>query len=79
LGLLEQFGEPILSTTLIPAGETEALNDAQEIRERYEHQLAAVIDSGACPKEPTTVIDLSGDEARIIRDGRGDPSLLGIA
>ncbi|OZI59492.1 L-threonylcarbamoyladenylate synthase [Bordetella genomosp. 11] len=79
LGLLEQFGEPLLSTTLIPAGETEALNDAQEIRERYEHVLAAVVDSGACPKEPTTVVDLTGDNAQLIRVGRGDPSQLGIA
>ncbi|ANN66068.1 L-threonylcarbamoyladenylate synthase [Bordetella bronchialis] len=79
LGLLEQFGEPLLSTTLIPAGETDALNDAQEIRERYEHVLAAVVDSGACPKEPTTVVDLTGDEAQLIRVGRGDPAQLGIA
>lgn len=79
LGLLEQFGEPLLSTTLIPAGETEALNDAQEIRERYEHALAAVVDSGACPKEPTTVVDLTGDDVQLIRVGRGDPTQLGIA
>lgn len=79
LGLLEQFGEPLLSTTLIPAGETEALNDAQEIRERYEHVLAAVVDSGACPKEPTTVVDLTGDGVQLIRVGRGDPTQLGIA
>src|SRR5690606_4948102 len=56
---------PLLATTLIPAGETEPLNDAEEIRERYQHQLAAVIDAGACPQEPTTVIDFSGDEPEI--------------
>jgi tRNA threonylcarbamoyl adenosine modification protein (Sua5/YciO/YrdC/YwlC family) len=78
LGLLEQMGEPLLSTTLIPDGETEAMNDPEAIRERYQHEVAAVIDSGACPKEPTTVVDLTED-AVIVRRGRGDPSLLGIA
>ncbi len=78
LGLLELVGEPLLSTTLIPDGETEALNDGEVIRERYEHQLAAVIDSGACPKEPTTVIDLTGEDPQVLRLGRGDPAQLGI-
>ncbi len=71
-------GGPLLATTLIPAGETDPLNDAQEIRERYEHQLAAVIDAGACPHEPTTVIDLSGAEPEVLRRGRGDPAELGL-
>lgn len=71
-------GGPLLATTLIPAGETDPLNDAQEIRERYEHQLAAVIDAGACPHEPTTVIDLSGEEPEVLRRGRGDPVELGL-
>lgn len=78
LGLLEQVGEPLLSTTLIPDGETEAMNDPEAIRERYQSQIAAVIDAGACPKEPTTVVDLTGD-ALIVRHGRGDPSLLGLS
>ncbi len=71
-------GGPLLATTLIPAGESEPLNDAQEIRERYQHQLAAVIDAGACPQEPTTVIDLSGAEPEVLRRGRGDPADLGL-
>jgi len=71
-------GGPLLATTLIPAGETDPLNDAHEIRERYEHQLAAVIDAGACPHEPTTVIDLSGEEPEVLRRGRGDPAELGL-
>ena len=71
-------GGPLLATTLIPAGETDPLNDAHEIRERYEHQLAAVIDAGACPHEPTTVIDLSGDQPEVLRRGRGDPAELGL-
>lgn len=76
--LLVQHNGPLLATTLIPAGESEPLNDAREIRERYQHQLAAVIDAGACPHEPTTVIDLSGDEPEVLRRGRGDPAELGL-
>lgn len=79
LGLLEIMGTPVISTTLIPAGETEPLSDAEAIRERYEHELAAVIDGGACAVLPTTVIDLTGEEPELIRRGRGDPALLGIA
>lgn len=74
--LLEELGEPALSTTLIPAGETDPLNDAEEIRRRYEHALAAVIDGGACPMEPTTVVDLTGESPVVTRVGRGDPALF---
>jgi tRNA A37 threonylcarbamoyladenosine synthetase subunit TsaC/SUA5/YrdC len=79
LGLLEQVGAPLLSTTLIPKDESEALNDAEDIRERYEHSLAAIIDAGACPQSPTTVIDLTGDDPVVVRVGRGDPATLGLA
>ena len=71
-------GGPLLATTLIPAGEDEPLNDAQDIRERYQHQLAAVLDAGACALEPTTVIDLSGEAPEVLRRGRGDPADLGL-
>jgi len=79
LGLLELVGEPLLSTTLIPDGETEALNDGELIRERYEHELAAIVDAGACPAQSTTVIDLTGADPQVLRLGRGDPAQLGIA
>jgi len=78
LDLLAQHGAPLLATTLIPAGETEPLNDAQDIRERYEHQLAGVLDAGACTLEPTTVVDLSSDAPTVLRQGGGDPALLGL-
>jgi len=78
LSLLEEMGAPLLSSTLIPANEDEPLNDAEQIRERYEHELAAVVDGGACHREPTTVIDLSGAEPEVVRRGRGDPATLGI-
>jgi tRNA threonylcarbamoyl adenosine modification protein (Sua5/YciO/YrdC/YwlC family) len=80
--LLELHGAPLLATTLIPRGASEPLNDAQEIRALMEHELAAVIDAGACHQEPTTVIDLTGmddgGEAVIVRQGRGDIALLGL-
>ena len=76
--LLEELGEPLLATTLIPPGETEPLNDSGEIREHYEANLQAIVCAGACPREPTTVIDLSGDDAIVLREGRGDPATLGL-
>jgi len=80
--LLALHDGPLLATTLIPPGETDALNDAEEIRTRFEHQLAAVIDAGACPFESTTVIDLTamggGGEAIVVREGRGSWAALGL-
>ena len=76
--LLEIFGQPLLSTTLIAPGETEPMNDPDEIRERFQGQVQAVVDAGACPMQPTTVIDLTGDEPVLGRIGRGDPALLGL-
>ena len=76
--LLDVFGQPLLSTTLIPPGETEPLNDPDEIRERFRGQVEVVVDAGACPMEPTTVVDLTGDEPVLVRLGRGDPAKLGL-
>lgn len=76
--LLAEHGAPLLATTLIAPGESEPMNDPQDIRERFERQLQAVLDAGACPMEPTTVIDLTGDEPLVTRLGRGDPARLGL-
>jgi tRNA threonylcarbamoyl adenosine modification protein (Sua5/YciO/YrdC/YwlC family) len=80
--LLAQHGAPLLATTLIAPGDTQPLNDAQEIRERFEHDLAAVIDAGACALAPTTVIDLtpmgSGGDPEVLREGQGPLSALGL-
>ncbi|MEO5660990.1 MAG: L-threonylcarbamoyladenylate synthase [Polaromonas sp.] len=80
--LLELHGGPLLATTLIPRGETEALSDAQEIRDHLGRELAAVIDAGACHKVPTTVIDLTpmsdGGDPVVIRQGRGELAVLGL-
>jgi len=76
--LLEEFGQPLLATTLIPPGETEPLNDAADIRERFEKQLQAIVCAGACPLEPTTVVDLTEGEPRLVRAGRGPLAALGL-
>ena len=76
--LLGELGQPLLATTLIPPGETQPLNDPHEIRERFQKQIQAVVDAGACPRQPTTVIDLTGDAPVLVRAGRGNPAWLGI-
>ncbi|MBS0292845.1 MAG: threonylcarbamoyl-AMP synthase [Proteobacteria bacterium] len=80
--LLELHGAPLLASTLIPAGEEAPLNDPQEIRERYEKQLDGIVDAGACPLEPTTVLDLTvmgtGGDPIVVREGRGSLQALGL-
>lgn len=81
--LLELHGAPLLATTLIPQGETQPLNDAHEIRDRFEHALAGIVDAGACNLEPTTVIDLTpmdaGGDPLVLRTGRGSVTALGLS
>jgi tRNA threonylcarbamoyl adenosine modification protein (Sua5/YciO/YrdC/YwlC family) len=76
--LLDLVGQPLIATTLIAPGESEPMNDPLEIRERFEKQVQAIVDAGACPMQPTTVIDLTGDAPVVVRLGRGDPALLGL-
>lgn len=76
--LLEQLGQPLLATTLILPGDALPLNDPAEIRARLEKSVQAVVDAGACPMQPTTVVDLTGDTPTLLREGRGDPRLLGL-
>ncbi|WP_084169517.1 L-threonylcarbamoyladenylate synthase [Paraburkholderia ferrariae] len=71
LAILEELGEPLLATTLILPPDPDPLNDPEEIRERLEKQLDLVIDGGACPREPSTIIDLTGSEPVLVRAGRG--------
>jgi tRNA threonylcarbamoyl adenosine modification protein (Sua5/YciO/YrdC/YwlC family) len=77
--LLAELDEPLLSSTLIPAGDEQPLNAPLEIRNRYEHALDLIIDSGACRLEPTTVVDLAIEPPAIVRFGRGEISRLGLA
>lgn len=76
--LLALHSGPLLGTTLILPGDTEPLNDAQEIRQTLERQVEAVLDAGACPLEPTTVVDLSDGDTVLVRQGRGDAARVGL-
>ncbi len=69
--LLAELGEPMLSTTLTPAGEAAPLADAQDIRARFGRALDLVIDAGVCGTEASTVIDLTQPEPRVLRKGSG--------
>ncbi|GAA1920714.1 L-threonylcarbamoyladenylate synthase [Streptomyces sodiiphilus] len=70
--LLAELGEPLLSSTLLLPEEAEPLTQGWEIKERLDHVVEAVLDSGDCGTEPTTVIDFSYPEPEILRRGAGD-------
>ena len=72
LALLEELGEPLLSSTLILPGEEQPLNDAEEIRSHLDRQVDLILNGGAVGLEPTTVIDLTGDNPVLVRRGKGD-------
>jgi tRNA threonylcarbamoyl adenosine modification protein (Sua5/YciO/YrdC/YwlC family) len=72
--LLAELGEPMLSSTLILPGETDPMTDGWAVKEALDHVVDVVLDSGQCGREPTTVIDLSGDAAEVVRVGAGDPA-----
>jgi tRNA threonylcarbamoyl adenosine modification protein (Sua5/YciO/YrdC/YwlC family) len=75
--LLAELGEPLLSSTLLLPDSPEPNvppTQGWEIKERLDHAVDAVLDSGECGTEPTTVVDLSGPEPEIVRKGAGDPS-----
>jgi tRNA A37 threonylcarbamoyladenosine synthetase subunit TsaC/SUA5/YrdC len=73
--ILTELAEPLLSSTLLLPGEDEPLTQGWEIKERLDHVVDAVIDSGDCGTEPTTVVDYSNDdEPVILRKGAGDPA-----
>jgi tRNA threonylcarbamoyl adenosine modification protein (Sua5/YciO/YrdC/YwlC family) len=76
--LLAELGQPLLGTTLSLPGDEDSLTDADSIRERLEKQIDLIVDGGACSFEPTTVVDLTGDEPELVRQGRGDIALLGM-
>lgn len=78
LALLEALGEPLIATTLILPPDSEPMNDPEDIRVRLERQIDLVIDSGACAREPSTVIDLTGDAPVLVRAGRGSLEPFGL-
>jgi tRNA threonylcarbamoyl adenosine modification protein (Sua5/YciO/YrdC/YwlC family) len=79
LGLLDVLGQPLLTTTLQLPGDEMPLNDPHDIRERLAHQIDFVLDAGACGVEPTTVIDLTGPEAVLVRRGKGAVEAVGLS
>ncbi len=70
--LLEELGEPIMSTTLILPGEKYPLSDPDEIRDMLQHQVDLIIDGGYGGLEITTMISLESDEPQVMREGLGD-------
>ncbi len=76
--LLEEMGEPILSSTLILPGDKLPLNDMDEIRNRLQHDVELVLDGGPCGVEMTTVVDLTGDTPVIARRGKGSTAPFGV-
>jgi len=72
--ILEELGEPIMSSTLSLPGDSMPLTDPLDIEERIGHQIEAIIDAGPTGIEPTSVLDLSGGGVEVLRVGRGDVS-----
>jgi tRNA threonylcarbamoyl adenosine modification protein (Sua5/YciO/YrdC/YwlC family) len=76
--LLEEMGEPILSSTLVLPGDELPLNNAEEIRDRLEHEVDLVLDGGSCGVKMTTVVDLTEQVPVIVRQGKGSMAALGV-
>ena len=75
--LLEQLGEPLMSSTLALPGDPYPLTDAAEIYARLKHRVEVVLDGGNCGLEPTTVVDLAGAAPVVVRIGKGDVARFG--
>jgi len=74
--VLQELGEPIMSSTLLLPGDDLPLTDPHDIEQRIGHEIDLVIDAGPTGIEPTSVIDLSEDRVEVLRVGRGDVSAL---
>ena len=74
LALLQALGEPLMSSTLMLPGEEHPMTDGWQVNDEIGAQLDAVLDSGDCGLDPTTMVDLSDDMAEILRYGAGDPA-----
>jgi tRNA threonylcarbamoyl adenosine modification protein (Sua5/YciO/YrdC/YwlC family) len=74
--LLDELGEPIMSSTLTLPGDDMPLTDPLDIEERIGHQIEAIVDAGATGIEPTSVLDLTSGAVEVLRVGRGDVSAL---
>ena len=78
LDLLEELGEPMLSTSLILPGNKDPMTDPEEIADRLCGQIDLVIDGGACGMDATTVVDLTDGQVVVVREGMGDISAVGL-
>jgi len=76
--LLAELGAPLIGTTLQLPGDEEILSDPDEVRLRLEKLIDLIIDGGAGTLDPTTVIDLTGPQPVLVREGRGDPAAFGL-
>jgi len=76
--LLEELGEPLLSSTLLLPDEELPLSDVEDIRERLARHLDLIIEAGPCGLEATTVVDLTGGAPELIREGKGALAPLGL-
>jgi tRNA threonylcarbamoyl adenosine modification protein (Sua5/YciO/YrdC/YwlC family) len=76
--LLEELGEPLMSSTLLLPGDEYPLTDAGEIFHRLGARVAYVLDGGNCGLEPTTVVDLANRAPVLVRQGKGDTAVLGM-
>jgi tRNA threonylcarbamoyl adenosine modification protein (Sua5/YciO/YrdC/YwlC family) len=76
--LLEEMGEPLLSSTLMLPGDDLPLNDMDEIRARLDHEVDMILDGGSCGVEMTTVVDLTGDRPFVVRHGKGSITTFGV-
>lgn len=72
LALLEELGEPLMTSSLLLPGEEFPMTDPYDIRDSLQHHVDLIIDGGYCGLEPTTVIDLTGDAPSLVRQGKGD-------
>jgi tRNA threonylcarbamoyl adenosine modification protein (Sua5/YciO/YrdC/YwlC family) len=74
--LLEEMGEPLMSTTLMLPGDEFPLTDPYDIREVLDHAVDLIIDGGYCGMDSTTVVDMTGEVPEVIRAGKGDPAIF---
>jgi tRNA threonylcarbamoyl adenosine modification protein (Sua5/YciO/YrdC/YwlC family) len=78
LALLEELGEPMLTSTLLLPGDEMPLTEGWQIQEQLDDHLQLIVDGGHCGIEPTTVIDLTTDSPELVRAGRGPLALFGL-
>ena len=72
--LLDELGEPLLTSSLILPGEEEPRTMGWEVKEELDHQVDLVVEAGETIAEPTTVVDWSEDVPEVLRYGAGDPA-----